>query len=71
MPDEKDVTGGSEPGRRRGRPRSEEPHTTVSTWLPARAHDGLIKLAHQREMSVSELVRRVIIITLRSDEFPN
>lgn len=51
----------SHPERRRpGRPRSEEPKTSVSTWIPAREHDRLIRLANQREQSVSETVRQLL-----------
>lgn len=55
-----------EPPRGRGRPRVEEPRASVSTWLPATAHDRLIRIANQRETSVSDVVRQaVIIFTLR------
>lgn len=46
--------------RPRGRPRVEEPRSTVSTWVWARHHDALIKLAQKREMSVSALVREIL-----------
>lgn len=45
----------------RGRPPVQEPRSTVSTWLPASAHDRLIKVANAREMSVSAIVRHIII----------
>lgn len=47
-------------GRKRGRPKVSEPRSTVSTWIPASQHDKLIKLAKQREVSVSCLVRALI-----------
>ena len=51
--------------RSRGRPRGAESGERVSTWLPASQYDRLIREANQRKMSVSEYVRRVVIITLR------
>jgi predicted HicB family RNase H-like nuclease len=50
-----------------GRPRSREPNNTVCSWVPARVHDRLIRIANAREMSVSEYVRRVIIFALKDD----
>lgn len=40
----------------RGRPRAEEPCTSLSTWVPERTHDRLITMANQRNMSVSKFV---------------
>lgn len=51
--------------RQRGRPRVEEPRSSVSTWLPASYHDRLIEMAKQRDQSVSSLVR--YLLTLRLD----
>lgn len=51
---------------RRGRPRSTVAHASVATWLPADVHDKLIIAANQREMSVSALVRRVLVLTLKA-----
>lgn len=51
--------------RPRGRPRVEEPHATVSTWLPASYHDRLIQLANQQEVKVSALVRTLLILRLK------
>jgi hypothetical protein len=57
-------------GRPRGRPRGTgrswvtEPRATVSTWLPAGAHDKLIALAKREDRSVSETVKRLIILRL-------
>lgn len=50
---------------RRGRPRSEQPCTSVSTWVPTPYHDRLIKMANQRGMTVSSLVKQIIVIQLR------
>lgn len=52
------------PRNRGGRPRSSEPKSTVSTWLPAEAHDRLIAVAQAKETSVSALVRQVLILNI-------
>ena len=51
--------------RRPGRPRVEEPGTSVSVWLRATDHDKLIRLANRRECSVAEVLRRGIAAGLR------
>jgi hypothetical protein len=51
--------------RRRGRPRVDQPRTSVSTWVPATLHDRLIEQANRAELSVSEYVRRVLIVRLK------
>ena len=51
--------------RRRGRPRASEPRSSVSTWLPVSVHDRLISIASAREISISELVRESIVITIQ------
>lgn len=50
--------------RRRGRPRVDERRSTVSTWVPTTLHDRLIEAANRHELSVSEYVRRVLIVRL-------
>ena len=50
-------------GRRGGRPRAAEPRSVVSTWVPAREHDALIREAQRREISVSALVRERLTVT--------
>lgn len=50
--------------KKRGRPRVREPRSSVSTWIPARHHDRLIRLANRRGESVSATVRQVIILTM-------
>lgn len=50
--------------RRRGRPPVEEKRSSVSTWVPVSLHDRLIEVASQREISISELVREAIVITM-------
>ena len=49
----------------RGRPRVEEPHSSVSTWLPTSYHDRLIQMANQRDVKVSALVRQLLIFRLK------
>lgn len=51
--------------RKRGRPQVQERRSSVSTWVPASVHDKLIELASAREISVSELVRQAIVITIQ------
>lgn len=46
--------------RKAGRPRSQEPKSTVSTWISAREHDRLIRLANEREQTVSKTVLQII-----------
>ncbi len=53
--------------RGRGRPRSLEPHTSVSAWLPAHLHDALIKLAERRGLSVSKAAKEAIALQLDTD----
>ena len=54
--------------RRRGRPPGtrtiSEPRATVSVWLPASAHDRLIKFARDHEQSISATVRQLLILRL-------
>lgn len=53
-----------------GRPRNAEPSATVCTWVPARTHDRLIAVAERHGCSVSEYVRRVLVLTLRAPAAP-
>lgn len=53
-----------EPQRRRGRPRVQDPLSRVSTRIPTRHHDRLIRLANRRGESVSATVRDVLLLTL-------
>ena len=50
--------------RQRGRPRVAEPRASVSTWVPATLHDRLIQVANREELSVSEYVRKVLVLQL-------
>lgn len=51
--------------RPRGRPRVEEPRSSVSTWLPAGAHDRLIELAKREQQTISATVRQLLILRLK------
>ena len=51
--------------RRRGRPRVEQPQERLSTRLPTPEYDRLVKLAQQREQSLSALVRDLLTISRR------
>jgi len=53
------------PGRPHGSTRVEEPRSSVSVWLPASAHDRLIRLAAKEEQSISKTVRQLLILKLR------
>ena len=46
--------------RRRGRPMSAEPSSRVTTWIPAKYHDALIRVANEKDISVSALVNQVL-----------
>lgn len=54
------IDGPSPSERRRGRPRAAEPGSAVTVWLPESEHDRLIRLANMAEVSVSELMRRLL-----------
>jgi hypothetical protein len=49
----------------RGRPRAKDPGWRVSTWLRASELDHVIKLAHDHEISVSAVLRSLVILKLR------
>jgi hypothetical protein len=49
---------------RGGRPRAQTPCTSVSTWVPATYHDRLVKMADARGLSVSRLVKQMIVFQL-------
>ena len=51
--------------RKRGRPQTEERHASISTWVPTSLHDRVISVANANAISVSELVRRALVITLK------
>lgn len=45
---------------RRGRPRTDEPKVSVSSWIPESQYDNLVKLANRRDQSVSALVKDLL-----------
>lgn len=50
--------------KKRGRPRVSEPRSTVSTWVTVSQHDRLVRLADQHGVSVSTVVKSLVMITL-------
>lgn len=48
--------------RTRGRPRVAEPGESVSTWLTVKEHDRVIALAKTEEVSISSLVRSLLML---------
>lgn len=62
------VCGGEEQPRKRGRPRVDEPRSSVSTWVPASYHDRLIEMAAQKDVSVSMLVRSMLMLQLKRQQ---
>ena len=56
--------------RRRGRPRVSEPMSFVSTRVPPSYHDRLIKMAAEKDVSVSRLVRSLLMLQLRPKNTP-
>ncbi len=48
-----------------GRPRVAEPRTAVSTWLPVGTAERLYTAARAEDISVSELVRRIVVLRLK------
>jgi hypothetical protein len=52
---------------RRGRPTATTPHAQVSTWLPACDAERLVRLARAQRVSVSAVVRRIVILRLRGE----
>jgi hypothetical protein len=49
-----------DPKRPRGRPRIEEPRSSVSTWIWSKHHDALVRMAKEQDRSVSAVVRRIL-----------
>jgi len=39
---------------------SAEPSSRVTTWIPAKYHDALIRVANEKDISVSALVNQVL-----------
>lgn len=53
--------------RKRGRPRAKSPLTPVTAWISPRVHDRLARLAIKHDVSVSSVVRRVIVLALKDE----
>lgn len=47
--------------KKRGRPKAEQPSGTVCTWLPVQKHDRLVQMAQDRQVTVSALVRNILV----------
>jgi hypothetical protein len=47
-----------------GRPRNAAPSKSVTTWVPTGAHDALIRRAKADDVSVSALIRRLVLLGL-------
>lgn len=58
MSDDKPLT------RPRGRPRVDEPLTSISVRLPMSVHDEICRLAIKRDEKISEIVRNLIVLRL-------
>lgn len=58
--------GRSESNGRAGRPRAAEPGERLCVWLRVSDYDRLVQLANRHEMSVSALVRSLLLVELRS-----
>lgn len=54
---------------KRGRPRSAEPGSSLSVWVPVSHHDQLITMAKKHRTSVSRLVRTLLVLQLRREPF--
>ena len=50
---------------KRGRPRARIPGVAVGTWLRTPEYDRLLRLATQRDTTVSALLRRLVTRRLR------
>lgn len=51
--------------RGRGRPRVDEPLTSVSIRLPVAAHERLCRLATKHGLNVSDAARRILLPRLK------
>lgn len=56
--------------RRGGRPRADVPGSALTTWIPSSYHDRLIAMANARHMSVSGMVRQILILRLHQEGSP-
>ena len=55
----------NETPRKRGRPVTEDKTTHVYTRLPNSTYDRLAKIAHRHGISMSAVVRRIVVLRLR------
>lgn len=53
---------------KRGRPRADEPGTSITLWLPEREADRVLRLAHRHGVSASKVVRQLITTRLDRHE---
>lgn len=54
--------------KKRGRPRAKEARSTVSSWILAKHHEQLAEVARRNSVSVSEHVRRILVLSLQDQE---
>jgi hypothetical protein len=52
--------------RGRGRPKASDPGISLCTRVPTSEYDRLVRMANQRETSVSALVRQMLVLRLPS-----
>lgn len=52
--------------RRRGRPPAPEPGISLSVWIPVSQYDRICKMAHQRDETVSALVKSLLLVQLKT-----
>jgi len=60
--------------RKRGRPRSAEPLSSLSTRIPPQQHEQLASIARKNGESVSKILRNVVFLFLHDDhsgQFPS
>lgn len=50
--------------RGRGRPKASDPGISLCTRVPTSEYDRLVRMANQRETSVSALVRQMLVLRL-------
>lgn len=50
---------------RPGRPRARYQSASVSAWVPTPTYDRLVKMANDRHMTVSALVKQILVIQTR------
>ncbi len=50
---------------RPGRPRAPYESASLSAWVPTPTYDALVKAANDRHMSLSSLVKQILVIQAR------